>query len=77
MTDNDDNNERIPDGDGNRRKGVEVGVTAGEILREGGFVLPPTPASPSRTDREGRGEKRSRNERKAEDGKETNKRFHS
>jgi hypothetical protein len=39
---------RVPDGDGNRLKGVEVGVTAGEILRDGGLALPPTPASPSR-----------------------------
>lgn len=41
----------VPDGEGNRRKGVEVGVTAGEILRDGGLVLPPTPASPSRSTR--------------------------
>lgn len=42
---------RVPDGDGNRLKGVEVGVTAGEILRDGGLALPPTPASPSRSAR--------------------------
>jgi hypothetical protein len=50
VKDNDNNiSKRVPDGDGNRLKGVEVGVTAGEILRDGGLALPPTPASPSRS----------------------------
>ena len=39
-------------------------MTAGEILRDGGLVLPPTPASPSRPEdtKEGRG-KGPRNDR--------------
>ena len=70
----------VPDGDGNRLKGVEVGVTAGEILRDGGLALPPTPASPSRSTRgkEGRdrqGEENARRIRARQEGERDKNRF--